>query len=67
MSMCACVRQVISEHYNDQLRILREEGFEQEAELRALIKKNRDDEVSSNTKERDGWMGVGWVLLITLT
>merc|ERR1719223_635288 len=44
MACTVAVEEVISEHYNDQLRQLRKEGWEDEEYLKKIIKKHRDEE-----------------------
>lgn len=44
MACTVAVEEVIMDHYNDQLRVLREEGYLDEVELRKYIREFRDDE-----------------------
>lgn len=44
MAATVAVEEVISEHYNDQLRTLNEPSHADETHLRALIKRHRDEE-----------------------
>jgi len=45
MACTVAVEEVISDHYNDQVRQLLEPGFEDEGELRATFREFRDDEL----------------------
>ncbi len=44
MACTVAVEEVITEHYNDQLRTLNIDKFKHEKPLRELIKQNRDEE-----------------------
>jgi ubiquinone biosynthesis monooxygenase Coq7 len=46
MACTVAVEEVITAHYNDQLRTLNQPGFEapEDQKLKAVIKKHRDDE-----------------------
>lgn len=44
MACTVAVEEVITSHYNDQLRVLAHESFANETELKSVIKKHRDDE-----------------------
>ena len=44
MACTVAVEKVISEHYNDQIRMLLEKNYSDD-ELKAVLKKNRDDEL----------------------
>lgn len=44
MACTVAVEEVITEHYNDQIRKLAESGLENETELKEIIKKFRDEE-----------------------
>lgn len=45
MACTVAVEEVIAEHYNDQVRVLLGEGWEEEGELRELFREFRDDEL----------------------
>lgn len=45
MACTVAVEEVIAEHYNDQVRILLGEGWEDEEELRKIFREFRDDEL----------------------
>lgn len=53
MACTEAVETVISDHYNDQLRMLHEEKYSDFKELRAQIKKNRDDEIEHLEKSQE--------------
>jgi 3-demethoxyubiquinol 3-hydroxylase len=45
MACTVAVEEVIAEHYNDQVRMLLQKGWEEEEELRATFREFRDDEL----------------------